>query len=185
MTAEAVTPAKQNTGLTYGLIGGLIMAVIHLLLYLGGTSYFLGPLNWAGALIVLVLAVLAGLQQKKANGGFLEFGEALKVSFTVFAIAFLIQTIFSYVLLNLIDPSFRDALELATLEKAEEVLRAFGMSENQIDEAMKRSMNRNSYSLLNMSLGFAINCIGCFLVSLIIAAIIKKKRPPFENTFTQ
>ncbi len=184
MTAES-TPRKKNIGFTYGLIGGLILVVYLLLLYLGGVSYFLGALGWLGAVFIIGLAVMAGIKQKQINGGYLNFSEALKVVFTVFVVAFLIQTVFNFILLNYIDTSFRDALTLATLEKTEAFMKRMGLSESQIEEAMKNASNTNNYSVRNVSLGFGFMCIICFLVSLIIAAIIKKKRPPFENTFNQ
>src|SRR6476620_2978196 len=101
-TAEA----KSNVGLSYGLITGLIITVITLLQYLGGIEMFLSPISYVTYLVIITMAVLAALKVRKSNEGFLEFSQALKVTFTVFAIALLIQTIFSYVLMNFIDVSF-------------------------------------------------------------------------------
>ncbi|WEK34590.1 MAG: DUF4199 domain-containing protein [Candidatus Pseudobacter hemicellulosilyticus] len=187
MTEAAGTPATQkNIGLTYGLIGGLVSAVSVLVFYLGGVSLFLNwALNWIPIVIVIVLAVLAGVQQRKVNGGYLPFGQALKTTFTVFVVAVGIQTIFTYVLLNVIDTEFRDAMQLAAIEKTEEVLRNFKMPEDKIDEAMKQAANSDSYSIKSMTLGFAFNSLLCFIVALIISAIIKRNKAPFDNAFTQ
>lgn len=178
-------PKQKNIGFTYGLIGGLIMAVVLLLLYLGGTAVFLGPFAWASSLIVIVIAVLAGVKQKKLNGGYLTFGEALKTVFTVFALTFLVQSLFSYVLMNFIDTSFRDSLTAATLEKTSEFMRRFGATESQIEETLQNASKKDSYSLPNILLGYGIWCIVFFLISLVIAAIIKKSKPAFENSFNQ
>lgn len=176
---------KSNVGFMFGLIGGLVMSVYLYLLYLGGVSYFLGTIAWLGTVIIIGIAVVAGLRQKKMNGGFLPFAEALKVVFTVFAVSFLIQTLFNYVLLNYIDTSFRDALSHATLEKTGDFMRRLGASETQIEEAMEGASKKNNYSLGNVFLGYGMICIVFFLISLLIAAIIKKKQPPFENSFNQ
>lgn len=184
MPADVPTK-RSSTGLIYGLLGGLIMSIFLLLLYVGGVSYFMSAVAWLGYLIIITIAVLAGVRQKKLNGGYLSFGEALKVVFTVFALAFLIQTIFSYVLLNYVDTSFRDNLTQATLVKTEEMLKKFGASESQIEEAVKRASEQDSYSFKNIALGYGMMCILFFLISLIIAAVIKKKPQPFENSFNQ
>jgi hypothetical protein len=178
------TPVK-NTGLWFGLIAGLVMVIYTLCLYLAGVDYFLGKIAWLGYILIITMAVWAGLRQKKANGGFLAFGEALKVVFMVFALGFLMQTLFSYVLFNYIDTGFRDALTQATLQKTEEFMKAFGATDQQIDKAMSEAGKKDNYSFGNVLLGYGIWCIVFFIVSLIIAAIIKKKKPPFENSFNQ
>lgn len=184
MPAE-VTTKSSNPGLLYGLLGGLAMSVFLLLLYLGGVEYFMSAIAWLGYCIIITIAILGGLRQKKLNGGYITFGQALKVVFTIFALAFLIQTTFSYILLNHVDTSFRDNLTQATLVKTEEMLKKFGASDAQIEEAVKRVSEQDSYSIKNILLGYGMMCILFFLVSLIIAAIIKRKPQPFENSFNQ
>jgi hypothetical protein len=178
------SPAK-NTGLWFGLIAGLVIIVYTLCLYLGGVEYMLGGLAWLGNVLILVIAVLAGLRQKKANGGFLTFGDALKTVFMVFVVCFLLQTIFSYILFNYIDTPFRDAYNQALLEKSASWMKSMGMSEDDIEKMMAEGANKNNYSIRNMLLGFGFWCIACFIISLIIAAIIKKNRPPFENSINK
>ena len=176
---------KGNAGITYGLIAGLVMIVISLGLYLGGVKTFLSPVAFLSYVVIIVIAILAGLRQKKVNGGYIEFTDALKVVFTTFAIGFLLQTLFMYILLNYIDVPFREALAQETLVATETMMKKFGASDSQIEEALKNSAGQNNYSIGKMFLGYAIWCIVFFIVSLIIAAIIKKKRPVFDNSFNQ
>ena len=72
------TTRSSNIGLTYGLITGLIVCIITLLQYLGGITTYLSPIGFVVYLVLIVIAVLAGLKQKKLNGGYLEFGEAIR-----------------------------------------------------------------------------------------------------------
>jgi hypothetical protein len=176
---------RKNVGLTYGLIGGLALSVYFILMYLGGVEFFMGPLSWLGYVIIIVIAVLAGLKQRKLNGGSLEFGEALKVVFLVFALGFLLQTITSHILFNYIDVPFKDAMTQKALEKTEDLLKRFGASQDQIDKALEDAAKRDSFSIKSQLLGYGVTCILFFLVSLIIAAIIKRKPAPFENSFNQ
>jgi hypothetical protein len=175
----------RNAGILYGLLGGLALVVITLGLYIGGVEYFLSPIAFSSYLVIIVIAVMAGIRQKKINGGYLTFSEALKVVFSTFAIAFFISTIFLYVLLNFIDIPFREALAQASLEKSAAMMKSFGMSADQVDKAMRDSANQNNYSIGKMLLGFAMSCIVFFIISLIIAAIIKKKNPVFADTTNQ
>jgi len=182
---EPTNSVSTKTALTFGLIGGIALCIFNLCLYLGGVQYFLSGVSMLGYLIITVVAVLAGLQQKKLNGGYLETNEALKVVFMVFALGFLLQTLFFFVLLNYVDVPFREALAQASAEKAAELMKKWGASQSQIDEATKNSMDTNNYKLSSQFLGYAVMCIVSFIVSLIIAVIIRKKRPPFENSFKQ
>ena len=128
------------------------------------------------------MAIIAGQKQKKLNGGYLEFGEALKVTFSVFASAWLLQTFFLYVLLNFIDPSFKEAVTVETMNRTEEFLGKIGMSDSKIDEAMDKAREGDSFSFGNLMLSYGVWCIVWFVASLIISAIIKKKQPPFPTT---
>ena len=100
----------------------------------------------------------------------------------VFVTAFLIQTVFNYVLLKYIDTSFRDELTRLTLEKTEALLRRFGAPESEIEKTLEAAGNADSYSIKNLILGFGMMCILFFLISLIIAAIVKKTKPVFDET---
>lgn len=170
---------KTNTGLTYGLISGLASILFSLLLYLGGVKWFVSPIAYSGILIPIVIAVLAGLKQKKTEGGYLEFADALKTVFTCFVIGTIISTLFSYILLNFIDVPFRQALAQETTVKMQEMMQKFGAPQDAIDKATEESLKGNNFSFGRQMLGTAFYCIFWFIVSLIIAAIIKKKKPVF------
>ena len=173
---------KTNMGLTYGLIGGLIICLITLTQYLLGLQAYLSPLGFLTYILIIVMAVLAGQKQKKLNGGYLEFSEALKVTFSVFASALLLQTLFTYVLLNFIDPEFKQALGQEVMNKTEEFMRKFGASDTQIDKALEDQSSTDQFAFGKMILGYALWCIVWFIVSLIISAIIKKSKPAFTTT---
>ena len=172
---------KTNIGLMYGLISGGVAIVFTLVLYLAGVKWFVHPIAWAGLALPIVVAVLGGLAQKKANGGYLEFGAALKTVFLIFVIGSVVSTAFTYVLFNIIDVPFREALSQETAEVTEKMMQKFGASQADIDKATADAMNGNNYTVSRLALSFAFGCILWFVFALIIAAIIKKKKPEFEN----
>jgi uncharacterized protein DUF4199 len=172
---------KPNYGLTYGVILGLVMIIYTVILYLGGVKLFISPLAWVAWCIPIVVAVLGGLKQKKALGGYMSYGEALKTVFLICVIGSLISTIFSYVLFNIIDEPFRQALAQETAVIQEKMMRKFGASDALIEKSVADTLNGNSYTIGKIMLGYAFGLIFWFIVSLIIAAIIKKNKPEFQN----
>lgn len=172
---------KTNVGLIYGLFSGLIITIITSLLYLGGLDMYLSPIGYINYLVIITMAVLAALKIRKSNEGFLEFSQALKVTFTVFAIALLIQTIFTYILLNYIDVPFKEAVSQEVLDKSEQIMKKIGASDSQIDEALESERSKNQYSIRNVLFGYALTCIVAFIFCLLISLIVKKSKPAFHN----
>lgn len=170
---------SSNIGVTYGLIGGLALVMFGLLLYLSGVEWFLHPIAFTGFLIPVIVAILGGIRQRKVNGGNLSFADALKVVFLIFVISSVVSTAFNYVLFNFVDVPFREALTQAAAEKTEELMTKFGAKQEQIDQAVEETLKGNNYTLGKMSLNMAFGLIFWFIISLIIAAIIKKNKPDF------
>jgi branched-subunit amino acid ABC-type transport system permease component len=127
------------------------------------------------------MAVLAALQVRRANEGFLEFSQALKVTFTVFVVSLLIQTIFTYILLNFIDVSFKEAVSQEVMNKTEQMLKKFGASESRIDEVLESERSKDPFSAGRVFLGYALTCIVSFIFCLLISLIVKRSRPAFNN----
>ncbi len=179
---ETGPSTKQNIGMTYGLIAGLIMIVITLVQYIGGLKLFMSPIMGSVSYLVLItVAVLAALKLRKQQEGFLEFGEALKVTFTVFALALFLQTIFAYVLFNFIDVPFKEALTVESLNKTEQWMRKMGTPEAQIEKALESQQGKDPFSIGLVLLGYGTTCIAAFIFCLLISLIVRKKKPAFNN----
>jgi hypothetical protein len=183
MTVESSSSSK-NLGVLYGLINGGVAIVFTVILYLGGAKMFVSPIAYCGIILPIIVCVIGGLQIRKQQG-YLEFAQALKVTFLILVIGSLIATIFQFILFNYIDVPFRQALAQETAQKAEQMMRKFGASDAQIEEAVEKTLNKNNYTIGNLLLGFVFSCIGSFIVALIVSAIIKRKRSPFDNSFNQ
>ncbi len=172
---------QPNTGLPYGLISGLIVVIITLALYLGGIDMYMSPAAFLTYLVMITFAVVAALKKRKINGGYLSFKEALKITFTVFAVALLLQTVFVYILFNFIDVSFKEAMMQASMDKAEQMMRKFGLPDSEIEKATDPKRAMDQFSILGVLLGYAMTCIVAFIFSLLISAIVKKNKPEFPN----
>jgi hypothetical protein len=174
---ENTLEQKTNPGFTYGLIAGLIVIVITLLQYLGGLDMYLSPIGNICYIVITTMAVLAALKSRKANDGALTFAEALKITFTVFALGLLLQTIFVYILFNYIDISFKQAVSQEMMNKTEQLMKKFGASDSQID--IERG--KNPFAINKVVLGYAVTCIASFVICLLISAIVKKNKPVFNQ----
>jgi F0F1-type ATP synthase assembly protein I len=172
---------KTSILLQYGLISALVYVASYVVFYLMGADSMLSFGGYATAIIPIVFAVIGCLQAKKENGGFLDFKEALKVSFGIMVITSFISMLFSYVLFNFIDPAFAQSVTQLTVEKLQQTFDKIGGSQEMIDKAVKDIMNKNIYSLPSLFQSFMFSCIFNFIIALIISAIVKKKRPDFES----
>ncbi len=179
---ESNPTIKKNIGMTYGLVAGLIIIVIVLIQYIGGLKMYMNPiLGSISYLILITIAVLAALKLRKQQEGFLEFGEALKVTFTVFALALFMQTVFTYILFNFIDISFKDTLIVESMNKNEQWLRKIGTPDDQIEKAMDMQRGRDPFSVNLVLLGYGTTCIIAFIFCLLISLVVRKKKPAFNN----
>lgn len=172
----SATPAKKPTGLIAGLIAGTCIVVFMTVLYKSGVDVYLGPIARLGYLIMVGFAVAACLVERRAHEGALDFMTAVKTAFTVFVIALAMQTLFSWLLVNYFDPSFKAVLTKAVQEKMIAAYRQFGMPEDKINEQIASEKGKDQYTLGGMLTGLAFVYIVFFIISLVIAAIVKKKK---------
>jgi predicted membrane-bound spermidine synthase len=63
----------------------------------------------------------------------------------------------------------------------EKMMVKLGAPQDAIDKSLVDLNDPKNFTIGKVFLGFCFAAIGWFIVSLIIAAIIKKKRPEFEN----
>jgi len=181
MSEEIIVTRKTNVLLQYGALAAGTSLLFFVILYLMGSESFTSPLAWVSMLAPIVFAVLACLRARKENGGFLEFREALKICFGILVITTLASSLFSYVLFNFIDPAFADSMKQLTMEQTQKFMQRFNVPQEAADKALEQILNTNLYSLGNILKSFAQACIGYFIVALILAAILKKKKPFFPS----
>jgi Protein of unknown function (DUF4199) len=165
-----------NNAVFYGLIAALFMILFSFVLYLGGVGLYLGRIAYLGYAVSIGLAATATLAQKKQNGGWLEFQEALRIAFTVFVITLVAQTLFTWILVNFIDTHFKASLTTVELARDAEGMKWMGMDKDQVERAIAVERSKDFFSLSALSLSLAFVCIVHFIIALLIAAIVKKKK---------
>jgi len=170
---------KTNSLLQYGMIGALVSALLYVILYLGGTSFFSSllviPLSLA---IPVVVAIFACIKAKRENGGFLLFKEALKICFGIFVLSALATTVLSF-FIYYFDPAFKESMMQLTIEKTQQMMAKFNAPQDTIDKSIKQISETDIGSVGTLFKNFLQGCIFWFIIALVVAAIVKKKKPEF------
>jgi hypothetical protein len=167
---------KMSVALLFGLIAAFCMLLFVLGTYWAGPAVFASWTSYLGAAIVVLLSSTAAVIEKRSKGGQLEFRPALKVSFGVLTLAVFSQTFFTWLLLNVIDPSFKQRLVPVLLANAESAYRKFGSTEEQLRLVLDDIRSQTQWSLGRMITGMGFQLILCFLIALLIAATVKTKK---------
>ncbi|RAJ12471.1 DUF4199 domain-containing protein [Arenibacter echinorum] len=169
---EETKPKTGKYALTYGLILGAISVAFLLMLYSLDMHYQGGPMVMGVSLLITIAVIVIGmLQFKKDNGGFMSFGEGLKIGVGIGLIAGIIGIIFNQILAGVIDPEM--------MNKAMEYQRGLlmettKMTPEQIDAQMEGAKKFTTPSM-QIVFGLVYSVVASFLLSLIPALILKKK----------
>lgn len=165
---------KPNTGkiaLTYGLILGGISMIFMLMLYSLDMHYQGGLMVMGVSLTITVAVIVLGmLQFKKANNGFISFGQALKVGVGIGLVGGIIGIIFNQVMAGLIDPQM---MEKAMAYQKGLLLETTKMTPEQVDAQMESTKKFTTPSM-QIVFGLIYSVVASFLLSLIPALILKR-----------
>ncbi|GAB2544448.1 DUF4199 domain-containing protein [Rufibacter soli] len=172
MEEQTVTPA--SVGIRYGLITGFISIIYSLLLFVTGLHLNKG-FSYLAILIPIVGIVFAYRNFKNENGGFMSYGQGLGTGTILGAVSGVMSSIFSYIYIKFIDGSIMEQIRNGSIEEMEQK----GLSDEQIDNAIKITEKFSTPEMM-----FLFGLIGAvfmaFLISLIVAAVMKNNRPEFE-----
>ncbi|MDP4252189.1 MAG: DUF4199 domain-containing protein [Bacteroidota bacterium] len=173
--------SKYSTGLRFGLITGLVYAILLFLRYnfFAGSPISLGIFSMISYLVILVLYLFAGISRKKELVGYADFKDIFQTIFITIIITEIVYVVFNAIYLKYVDPSFFDNFKLVTrnfLEKS-------GLKQDQIDEKMKSFDDANN-QLTPMGLikGFGVWVIIDSIIGMIYASILRKKKDIFQET---
>lgn len=170
-----------------GMIAAGISVVWTIFAYLIGIELFT---NWWLSIIIsvgIIVYLIISLKNIRTYfGGFISFANAFLNFLVMAAIFVLISQSIYHLLLLLIDPEFGQAVTDATIEKTIAMMEGFGTPEVAIEEAlvnMEAEFEKQSTFfgvIMSMFKGIGFMAV----IGLIVAAIIKKNPPVFDNVET-
>ncbi len=164
--------STKSIGIKYGIILGLFSIGYSLILQVTGlmTEQWLSSLSFVFMIIILVFAMR---EFKSYNQGFMRLGQGLGLGMIVIAISSVFSSIFTYIYVKFIDSS----LITMTLDQTrEEMMKNPDLTDAQIEQAMSMTEKFTTPEML-MGIGFISALFFGFLITLVIALIMKKDDP--------
>ncbi len=164
---EIKTPTR--VGLHYGIIYGLTSIAISLFTILTDLqqNFVISVLNM---LVMIAFLVMPMQYFKSQNEGFISFGQGMGIGSIVSAVSSFLSGFFILVYYRLIAPKKFEEI----LEKTRESWEKAGMNEEQIQVAEK--FTTPEVMFISAFIGGLIFGV---LLSLVVAAIVQKKKPEF------
>lgn len=170
--------SSKKLATSYGLYLGIALILITVLVYAFDislmTEWYLMVVNF---ILILVLATMAVKKAKMASSTLFTFKNAFSAYFLTIFIGLLLATVFSLLLYNVVDPEAAETLKELTMEKQAEMFENFGMPEAQINEAMAKMQEENTFSIKNVAISFASQLVFFSIVGLIVALVFREKEP--------
>ncbi|NND80110.1 MAG: DUF4199 domain-containing protein [Maribacter sp.] len=172
---EENQPNTGKFGLTYGALLGGITVIFGLILYSLDMHYERGwTINLVNFLIMASVISLAIVQFKKACGGYISLGQAMKVGLATALIAGIISIVWQMVFINVIEPEFMD--KIIEISKAEMIEQNPNMTDEQIAQGegmIKMFTGTGAVIIMTLVASLFFGSI----ISLVTGLIVKKQKP--------
>ncbi|SEW41890.1 DUF4199 domain-containing protein [Chitinophaga arvensicola] len=171
---------NSNPGLKWGIIVGLAMILWNVLIWVAGPDYLFSlKLKFLQFVVWAALGILAGLEKKKQLGGYIGFKDAIKPIFTTFVISSLMMAVYNYVAFSYVaDNHLLELSKQHLMEDTAWLLQKMKAPQYEIDKQLK-DLKEADYRVTISSafIDYLRNLIKFFMVSAVLAVIVRKKAP--------
>jgi hypothetical protein len=172
--------SSKSIILNYGLYYGLLVIVANLIVYAMGMTFS----TTGGIISILAIAIaiigfpIMGISKfKKSTGGYLTWGQGLKVGVGIVTIGALISIIYSHIFTGFIEPEFYTQLEEFTRGQ----LMDAGLTSEQIEKQLE-TQSKFQGTITGDAIGLLFYIFIGFVVSAIVSAISKHSKED-DNKF--
>ncbi|MGC6470156.1 MAG: DUF4199 domain-containing protein [Flavobacteriales bacterium] len=166
-----------NSGLKLGALYVLLTAISYIM----GVEFSLNE-SWSiiKGIVPYAFLIFLVVNYKKMVGGFLNFKDTFTITIGSIAAGAFIGTFFSILLYNFLAPDFAAQLKDASVQKMimefEKIPESSSMYE-MMESIIEQTEEEDVYSVSNQSLAFFYSLFFHIIISLIIAAFVKKDKP--------
>lgn len=168
-------PSTARLALKWGLISGVIFMIWTTVINVAGL-FTNQSIQWVSLVISIVITIMALREYRTLNSGFMSIGEGVGLGTLMSVISGLVSITYNLVYTNFIDPTIRQQM----LDNAREQLENRGMADAQIENAMEITEKIQSPGL-QFGIGIVFAAIFGALISLVVAAFLRRNRPPFSD----
>lgn len=170
--------------LKFGIIAGVINAIVHFALWkTGAATYFKMIGIYKFIPIFTILFFVAAMQLRKKLAGYISFQEGLKFAFMAFVIFEVLVGVTNFTLFNIIDPGFQEKVGAEAIKMSRELALKMGGAEaaKEMDKNMDAQLAaaKDKLGFAKIAMGIGLMLVWDFILSLLIAVIVKKERPAF------
>ena len=169
---EKVT--TRSAGIRYGLMMSVLSIAFFVIMNVASLD-MQGPVGYLGWLITAVMLFLAHKYYKEQGDGYMTIGQGVGIGFWAGTVSSIISSIFTYIYIKFIDDGFLQAIK----DKQIESMQARGMSDEQIDQAMKFASGFSSPEAI-FGFGIVFGILGGIIIGLLVALFTKKNNPDLE-----
>lgn len=171
---EENQPKTGKFSFNYGLILGLIGVVFSLMLYTMDAHYSQDTATTIiGILIMVGITAWAIFNFRKANGGYLSLGQALKLGAGIALISGVISVLYTILLANVIDPEFPAKVMESRLADAA----ANGdLTPEQLQQQKEMGIK---FFWMGYPFIIIINILIGLVIGLVTGLILKKEKPAY------
>ncbi|MGV3460582.1 MAG: DUF4199 domain-containing protein [Flavobacterium sp.] len=181
-TVKTVSPAKS--AVSYGVVVGAILILELIIMFIlkpdpienAWTGIVMNLLNWL-VLPVLFITLACNNYKNKHNGGFVSFGQCLKIGVSVMVIGAVLYSIF-YLIFNMIFPEYLPDM-IALIERATRAQNP-NMPEEQLEITVSM-MSKFMQPAVAIPMSIVMNAFIGLIISLIVGAIVKRDNPAAAN----
>jgi len=179
---EQDKPTFGQHVLKHGIIIALVLIIVTLIIYvinwrLWANMFF--PLIFLALMIAfyLIYLIVVGKQYRNSLDGVLPFKDAFLSTFVIILVAGIIGLIFNIILWKVIDPELASKIKDELINNMTAFMEKNNVPDDQLDEAIAKIEERDMDSIVAQLKNFLYtNVIGGGIISLIVAAVIKKNK---------
>ena len=157
----------------HGSMAALITVILSLVAYIIGVELLIGwQLGVAQAILIITTMIIVSRAIRSDEGGFISFWRIFAhIMISLLCILFA-SAFFNVLLFDVINPNLVDVVLDISLERAEDMMKGFGLEGDLLEETMKETEKeiRNGFTLSGMFKGVIFASIFWGLIALIVAA---------------
>ncbi len=176
----------QKYIMTHGLILGLIQTTVYYLAYFINSMWLASM--WFGMVFLLLIgiySVVAVKNYRKQQGGFMSLKEGFINMFFMLLVRSIIVTIFSILLFHVIDTNLAAFIKDRTIENTVGFMEKFNVPQEKVDKTVESLQDMDKqFTILAQFNSIVYGSIFSAIFAIIVAAILKKERNPFETDTT-
>jgi Na+/H+-dicarboxylate symporter len=175
------------TPIKYGAIGGAVLVTITLLMYLVYPTFFASFMSTALFLPVVFVMIWGGITYRTELGNEVSFGKVFLAVFIIAAVTLLLSTLFTYVLMNYIDPDLPIMIKRKVIDNTREMMEKFNVPDEDIEKGLANVEAEDFRPTpLKTFYRYAGSLGGFGIVALIISVFISRnpdrvRKPTFDE----